>query len=87
MEEMVLTKSEKGRQYMPVRTRLKELRTERGESRMDVVRRAEISYQTVMKWERDVLNELDTLVLHKLLNHFGVTYEQLVYEVDEGRDE
>lgn len=68
---------------MPIRTRLGEMMRARQMTRMDVVRRAEISYPTVKKWEEDALTDLDTAVLQKLLDTFGVTYEQFIYMVDE----
>lgn len=71
------------RQVMPVRTRLKELRERRGESRMDLVRQLNFSYQLVTKWETKVLKQLDTHVLHTFLEHYGLRYEDLIYEVGE----
>ena len=78
-----MAKSPKGREFMPVRTRLKDLRKRKKLSRMDLVRNANLSYQTVQKWETMPLKELDTLVLHRLLTYLDCTYEELIYEVGE----
>lgn len=78
-----MAKNTKERVYMPVRTRLKELRKRKKLSRMDIVRNANLSYQTVQKWETTPLKELDTLVLHRLLTYLDCTYEELIYEVGE----
>lgn len=68
---------------MPVRTKLKDIREARGDTRMDLVRDLEVSYQVVQKWENDVLHQLDTNILHKLMTRYDVRYEDLIYEVDE----
>lgn len=50
---------------------------------MELVRKLELSYQVIQKWENTVLVQLDTLILHKLMDYLKVTYEDLIYEVDE----
>lgn len=68
------------RTLMPVLTRLKEVREEHGEERMDLVRDLEVSYQVLQKWETDILHQLDTNILHSLMERYNVTYEQLIYK-------
>ena len=68
---------------MPVRTRMEQMREEKGVSRMDLVRELNLTYQTVWKWERGVLTLIDPRVLHALMAYFDCTYEDLIYEVDE----
>lgn len=68
------------RTLMPVLTRLKEIREAHDEKRMDLVRDIEVSYQVLQKWETDILHQLDTHILHAVMERYGVTYEQLIYK-------
>ena len=70
---------------MPVRTRLKEILEARGIKRMELVRKAGLSYPTILKWEKDALRELDTGVLTALLKYLDIKYEDFVYEVEDER--
>lgn len=72
---------------MPVRTRLKEIMAAKHVSRMDIVRGAKLSYPTILKWETKPLLELDTTVLHALLDFLDVKYEELVYEIPKESDQ
>jgi transcriptional regulator with XRE-family HTH domain len=81
MEGAMLIMANRKKKIMPVRTRLKDLREQRGIPRMKIVREADMSYQTILKWENEILKELDTAVLHALLDYLDVTYEELIYEV------
>lgn len=68
------------RTLMPVLTRLKDIREAHKEERMDLVRDIEVSYQVLQKWETDILHQLDTNILHAVMERYGVTYEQLIYK-------
>jgi transcriptional regulator with XRE-family HTH domain len=54
------------------RTRLAELRKERGVERMDFVRKAGLSYNTVLNWENDVLASIDAHKLKQVMDLLGV---------------
>lgn len=65
------------------RTRLAELRERHGVSRMDLVRRADITYPTVMSWENDELTSVDADKLAALMRVFQCNMQDLLYIVDE----
>ena len=80
----MISTATKGRVYnVYYKTHLKTLREDAKLSRMDVVRKAEVSYQTVLRWEKDVLKSIDHATLRKLQNFFKVKETELIYEVDE----
>ena len=54
------------------RTRLAELRKERGVERMDFVRKAGLAYTTVLNWENDVLASIDAHKLKQVMDLLGV---------------
>ena len=69
------------KQMTAVRTRLKELMEERNLKRMDIVRQANVSYPTIVRWESEALNELDTSVLIGICNVLKCTIDELIYAV------
>jgi len=83
MEAYMLPIINRDKPIMAVRTRLKALREERNLTRMDIVRRADISYLTVSKWEKEPLKEIDSVVLMKLCNFLGITIDDLIVEITE----
>ena len=54
------------------RTRLAELRKERGVERMDFVRKAGLAYTTVLNWENDLLHSIDANKLKQVMDLLGV---------------
>lgn len=66
------------------RTKLKELMDEHPDvTRMDIVRKAFVSYDTVVSWEEKALQTMNSKVLH-LLDIFGKTsLDEILYVVDE----
>jgi transcriptional regulator with XRE-family HTH domain len=50
------------------RTRLAELRKERGVERMDFVRKAGMAYTTVLNWENDLLHSIDANKLKQVMD-------------------
>lgn len=66
------------------RTRLLELMEENSDvSRMDIVRKANVSYATVVSWEKNSLQSIDAKVLI-LMDIFGKTsLDEILYAVDE----
>ena len=50
------------------RTRLAELRKERGVERMEFVRKAGLAYTTVLNWENDLLHSIDANKLKQVMD-------------------
>ena len=69
------------------RTRLAELRKKHNVSRMDLVRKADMTYPTVMSWENDTLSSANANTVWYLLNIFNCTMDELFYIVDEDGEE
>ena len=67
---------------MPVKTHLERIRKEHDEERMDLVRDLNVSYQVIQKWEKGILHQLDTNILHKIMERYNVRYEDLIYEIE-----
>lgn len=61
------------------RTRLSTIMKERGVSRMYLVRKAYMSYATVMKWENEGMQSVDATIIMRLMKVLGVTFEELIY--------
>ena len=55
------------------RTNLARLRKERGVERMDFVRKAGLSYNTVLNWENDVLASIDAHKLKQVMDLLNCT--------------
>lgn len=53
-----------------VKSKLKQLMDKQGVTRMDVVRGANLSYPTVVRWEEDRVKKFDPLTLAKLRDYF-----------------
>lgn len=68
------------------RTHLEKLRKDRGLSRMDIVRSMDISYPTVASWETKALDSMDAGKVNALAKLLGVTYDELVYMVEEVKE-
>ena len=71
---------------MPIRVKLKAIMEERKLSRMDIVRGADISYPTVVRWEEDSISRLDPMTIAKLKKFLQVDDSEL-YEIYEVEDE
>jgi len=65
------------------RTRLAELMQKHGMSRMDIVRAANMSYPTVVNWEKKSLKSIDADKVTTLMKIFNCTQDELVYVVEE----
>lgn len=69
---------------MKFRTRLAQLREEFDISRMDIVRRADMTYPTVMSWENDMLSSIDSNKLFLLMEIFNLkSIDDIIFFVDE----
>ncbi len=68
---------------MRYRTRLATLLKEKGLTRMDIVRRAGLSYPTVVSWEKEALRSLDADKVQAVMDTLGCAYDELVYRTDE----
>lgn len=73
------------REFSPMRyrTHLAELLKAKGVSRMDIVRKAGLSYPTVVSWEKEALKSLDADKIQAVMDVLGCTYDELVYRTDE----
>lgn len=69
------------------RTRLSELREKKGVSRMDLVRKADMTYPTVMSWENDELTSVKANTVWHLTKILDCKMDDLFYFVDESSDE
>ncbi len=65
---------------MPIRTKLAEIMEKRDIKRMDIVRGADVSYPTVVRWENSDLKRLDPVTVAKLKKFLDVSDSEL-YEV------
>jgi|GEM_PF-6547152 len=70
-------------QMAKFRTRLKELMEQHGLSRMDMVRRADMTYPTVVSWESDMLKSVDANKVHILTQLFDCKIDDLIYTIDD----
>jgi len=69
---------------MKFRTRLADLREQYELSRMDIVRRADMTYPTVMSWENDLLSSIDSNKLFLLMQLFNIErIDDIIFFVDE----
>lgn len=69
---------------MKFRTRLADLREQYELSRMDIVRRADMTYPTVMSWENDLLSSIDSNKLFLLMQLFNIDrIDDIIFFVDE----
>lgn len=69
---------------MKFRTRLADLREQYELSRMDIVRRADMTYPTVMSWENDLLSSIDSNKLFLLMQLFNIEHiDDIIFFVDE----
>jgi transcriptional regulator with XRE-family HTH domain len=70
---------------MPIKFRihLAELREKKGISRMEIVRDAKLSYQTVHAWENELLDNISALKIKRVMNVLGCTMSELVEIVGE----
>lgn len=71
---------------MRYRTRLAELLKEKSLTRMDIVRRAGLSYPTVVSWENDPLKSIDADKVQAVLTVLECDYDDLVYRTEETGD-
>lgn len=60
------------------RTNLEQLRKQRLLTKMDVVRKAGLSYPTVIQWERGTVSSLDANKVQAVLDLLNCTYEELI---------
>jgi len=73
---------------MKFRTRLTELREKYDISRMDIVRRADMTYPTVMSWENDALSSIDSNKLFLLMDILGLNkLDDILFFVDENNSQ
>jgi DNA-binding Xre family transcriptional regulator len=70
---------------MPIKFRmhLAELREKKGISRMDVVRGAKLSYQTVHAWETELLDNISALKVARVMRILNCSMTELVEIVGE----
>ena len=70
---------------MPIkfRTHLAELREKKGISRMDIVREAKLSYQTVHTWENDLLDNISALKVARVMRVLNCSMNELIEIVGE----
>lgn len=69
------------------RTRLTELMEKHDLTRMDLVRRANFSYITVMAWENEELRSIDATKVYDLMQLLNCTMDELLYIVDMDKTE
>jgi transcriptional regulator with XRE-family HTH domain len=69
------------------RTRLTELRKKHNVSRMDLVRKADMTYPTVVSWENDDLISIKAHTVWHLLNMFNCSMDELFYLVDDSEEQ
>lgn len=60
------------------RTRLAELRRTRGLTRMDLVRQAEVSYPTVVRYETEELGNIEAAKIHAFMRVLDCSFDDLV---------
>ena len=68
------------------KTRIAELREKFGLSRMDLVRKAYMSYPTVVSWETEALASANANTIWLLMQIFECNMDELLYFVDENED-
>jgi transcriptional regulator with XRE-family HTH domain len=69
------------------RTRLTELRKKHNVSRMDLVRKADMTYPTVMNWENDTLSSVNANTVWHLMSIFNCSMDELFYLVDDSEEQ
>jgi transcriptional regulator with XRE-family HTH domain len=72
---------------MKYRTRLAALLKAKGLTRLDVIRNTTVPYATIVSWEKDELDSLDSKYLQSVLKILHCTYEELVYPTSDPDDE
>lgn len=80
MKALQMVASDKSVVY---RTRLKELREEKGLERMDIVYGARMTYQTIAKWESEPLQSIRADNVQAICSVLGCTPEELIYISEE----
>ena len=69
------------------RTRLGDLMREHDMTRMDIVRKVEVSYPTVKSWETDAINGINGDVIWRMMLLFNLdSIEDLIYLVDDDEE-
>jgi DNA-binding XRE family transcriptional regulator len=69
------------------RTHVAELRKKHNVSRMDLVRKADMTYPTVVSWENEALASANANTIWLLMQLFNCTIDELLYFVDEDSKE
>jgi transcriptional regulator with XRE-family HTH domain len=70
-----------------IRTRVAELRKKHNVSRMDLVRKAYMTYPTVISWEKDALSSISSNTVWLLMQIFECRMDELLYFVDDESEE
>jgi hypothetical protein len=69
------------------RTHLGEIMKQRGLTRMDIVRGANLSYPTVMRLETSSFDRLEAETVESLMKFLSLSHDDLIYTVQEAGPE